>query len=159
EMVNYGASVRLGRGAAIVVEADEYARRFHELAPEVAVVTSIEPDHLDYYRDLTEIEQAFGAFVAKLPPAAWLIACGDDPLVPRRRSPSRRVSYGVQSHAGWHAVDCAPVSDPPGTRFVVVAPDGERAPVALPLVGRHNVANALAALAVAAAEGVPLARA
>src|SRR5262249_42388431 len=159
EMLNYGASVRLGRGAAIVVEADEYARRFHELAPEVAVVTSIEPDHLDYYRDLTEIEQAFGAFVAKLPSAGWLIACDDDPLVRRLAAPARRVSYGLQSQEGWHAVDCLPVSDPPGTRFLAVAPDGERAPVALALVGHHNVANALAALAVAAAEGVPLARA
>src|SRR5579875_3531276 len=140
EMLNYGASVRLGRGPHVVVEADEYDRRFLRLTPRVAVVTSVEADHLDYFRDLAEIEATFAAFVDGLP-----------------------------AQAGWRARACraAALADAPGEEalprygmeFVAVAPDGAEAAVRLPLVGRHNVANALAALAVAHGEGVPLAEA
>ena len=79
-MLNYGASVRLGQGAAVVVEADEYDRRFLQLRPHVAVVTSVEADHLDYFRDLGEIREAFAAFATSLPEDGLLLACADDPL-------------------------------------------------------------------------------
>jgi UDP-N-acetylmuramate--alanine ligase len=166
EMLNYGASVRLGRGPHVVVEADEYDRRFLRLAPRVAVVTSVEADHLDYFRDLAEIEATFAAFVDRLPADGTLVACEDD-AVARRLAAPRRVGYGLDGDAGWRARDCHPalLGDPHGEApaprygmaFVAVAPDDEAAPVRLPLVGRHNVANALAALAVARGEGVSLA--
>ncbi len=167
EMLNYGASVRLGRGKHVVVEADEYDRRFLQLLPRVAVVTSIEPDHLDYYRDLAEIRASFAAFAARLPPEGLLVACADDPLARALPAPGRRVLYGLGTeHDGWRAVDWRVVpldgtADRPsaGMEFVAVAPTGERARAMVPLVGMHNVRNALAALAVAVAEGVPLAAA
>ncbi|HLH21104.1 MAG TPA: UDP-N-acetylmuramate--L-alanine ligase [Chloroflexota bacterium] len=168
EMLNYGASVRLGRGPHVVVEADEYDRRFLRLTPRVAVVTSVEADHLDYFRDLAEIEATFAAFVDRLPAEGRLIACADDAGARRLAAP-QRIAYGLTAQAGWRARACraAALADAPGEEalprygmeFVAVAPDGAEAAVRLPLVGRHNVANALAALAVAHGEGVPLAEA
>jgi UDP-N-acetylmuramate--alanine ligase len=168
EMLNYDASVRLGRGPHVVVEADEYDRRFLRLAPQVAVVTSVEPDHLDYFRDLAEIEATFAAFVDRLPSAGMLIVCANDAGARRLTGP-RRATYGLGPDADWRARDCKAVQPRPeedeaavpgyGTDFVAVAPDGAEAAVRLPLLGRHNVANALAALAVAHGEGVPLAEA
>src|SRR5581483_6505557 len=168
EMLNYGASVRLGRGPHVVVEADEYDRRFLRLAPQVAVVTSVEADHLDYFRDLAEIEATFAAFVQRLPADGLLVACADDAGARGLAAP-RRETYGLDGAPGWQARDWRPTSldDEPGeaslprygSEFTAVAPTGEQASVRLPLVGRHNAANALAALAVARAEGVPLAAA
>ncbi|HEY7062141.1 MAG TPA: UDP-N-acetylmuramate--L-alanine ligase [Chloroflexota bacterium] len=171
EMLNYGASVRLGRGPHVVVEADEYDRRFLRLVPQVAVVTSVEPDHLDYFRDLAEIEETFAEFVARLPADGSLIVCADDAGARGLAGPNR-VTYGLEGGASWRALDCRPTTfdgrpikdgrgraerrPAYGMEFVAVALDGERAAVLLPLVGRHNVANALAALAVAHGEGVPL---
>ena len=178
EMRNYGASVRLGRGPHVVVEADEYDRRFLKLSPRLAVVTSIEPDHLDYYRDLAEIRETFAAFAGRLPPDGLLVACADDPEARRLPAPCPRVEYGLGTATdGWQATDWRPVVLGPegavtpaggdaedalpgaqyATEFVAVAPDGRRVRAVVPLVGAHNVANALAALAIVAAEGVPLA--
>jgi UDP-N-acetylmuramate--alanine ligase len=176
EMLNYGASVRLGRGPHVVVEADEYDRRFLKLHPQIAVVTSVEPDHLDYYRDLAEIRETFAAFVGRLPPDGLLVACADDPEA-RALAAGRRVAYGTGAGCdGWRVEDWRPIvlgpegvvspaaegpADAlPGTRyaseFVAVSPAGERARAVLPLVGRHNAANTLAALAAVTAEGVAL---
>jgi UDP-N-acetylmuramate--alanine ligase len=178
EMRNYGASVRLGRGPHVVVEADEYDRRFLKLSPRVAVVTSIEPDHLDYYRDLAEIRETFAAFAGRLPPDGLLVACADDPEARRLPASCARVEYGLgAARDGWQATNWRPVVLGPegavtpangdaedalpgaqyATEFVAEAPDGSRARAVVPLVGAHNVANALAALAIVTAEGVPLA--
>jgi len=149
--------VRWGRGDSVVVEADEYDRRFLRLRPRVAIVTSVEADHLDYYRDLDEIRQAFAAFTASLPGDGLLLVCADDALAPRLPTPARRATYGLAATADWRAVDVRERTW--GTDFEARGPGGERAAVRLPLLGRHNVANALAALAVVAHEGVDLAEA
>jgi UDP-N-acetylmuramate--alanine ligase len=154
EMLNYGASVRLGQGAAVVVEADVYDRRFLHLRPRVAIVTGVEADHLDYYRDLGEIREAFAAFTASLPDDGLMLACADDPLAPALPTPARRATYGLGTAGDWRAT--AVRERAWGTDFVAIGPSGERAAVRLPLLGRHNVANALAALAVSTHAGVPL---
>lgn len=154
EMLNYEASVRLGSGAHVVVEADEYDRRFLQLAPRVALVTSVEADHLDYYRDVDEIREAFGAFVARLPADGYLVVNEDDPGARALAAPVPRITYGFSGAADWRASQCRVRAE--GMHFVVVGPDGERASVALPLFGWHNVANALGALVVVTREGVPL---
>src|SRR5262249_34889696 len=146
--------VRLGQGAAVVVEADEYDRRFLQLRPHVAVVTSVEADHLDYFRDLGEIREAFAAFAASLPEDGLLLACADDPLASALPTPAGRATYGVGAAGDWRAT--AVQERAWGTDFEAIGPSGERAAVRLPLLGRHNVANALAALAVATHEGVAL---
>src|SRR4051812_2472810 len=109
DMLNYDASVRLGRGPHVVVEADEYDRRFLRLSPQVAIVTSVEADHLDYFRDLPEIEATFAAFVARLPADGLLITCADD-VGARRLSASQHVSYGLSGDAGWQARACRAVN-------------------------------------------------
>jgi len=83
-----GAEVRSIRGCAhfgegpyMVVEACEYGRAFLDLVPQIAVITNIEPDHLDYYKDFDEIKQVFRQFIEKLPKEGLVIACGDDPAV------------------------------------------------------------------------------
>jgi UDP-N-acetylmuramate--alanine ligase len=153
-MRNYGASARLGRGCHVVVEADEYAGRFLQLRPAIAVVTNMELDHLDCYADWAALRAAFAAFVARLPEDGLLVVCADDPGASQLTAPGRRLTYSLDQRDGWHARACRPV--PGGMQFVAVSPEGAQVPVFLPLVGRHNVANALAALAVATAEGVPL---
>src|SRR5262249_11801028 len=151
---NYGASVRVGRGSHVVVEADEYDRRFLRLAPQVALVTSVEPDHLDYFGDVQEMRDAYGAFVARLPRDGRLVNNAHDSAARALGSDAPRITYGFAGDADWRASQCqARVGG--GMEFVAVAPDGQRERVAVPLVGWHNVANALGALAVVVHEGVP----
>src|SRR5207248_8078315 len=89
----YQLGARAGDGP-MVVEADEFDRRFLSYWPEVAVVTSIEADHLDYYRDLGEIRSAFQMLVERLPGHGRLVVCGDDGCAASLTSPARRESYG-----------------------------------------------------------------
>lgn len=154
ELCNYPSGIRVGSGP-LVVEADEYHHRFLELAPHTAIVTNVEADHLDYFGDAARVAAAFAAFAARLPPDGLLVVCADDPgacAVPAR---SRVVTYGLGRHADWRARGVEPAV-PHGMRFEVQSPDGGRAAAWLPLEGRHNVQNALGALAAVVAWGVAL---
>ena len=151
DSLNFGASARPGAGP-MVVEADEYDRRFLQLSPKVAVVTSVEPDHLDYFRDLDEIRGVFHAFVEKLPPVGRLVVCADDPGASQLQSRAPRVTYGFGAHADWRASDYTPVVGG-GSRFMVESRGGSWLAESS-LVGEHNARNALAALAAAAFFGV-----
>src|SRR5262249_30037165 len=144
-----GTNARLGKGEWLVAEADEFDRSFLELIPVIAVVTNVEEDHLDFYRDLGDILQAFVTFANHVPFYCAVCVCLDDPdaseLLPRL---SRRViTYGESPQASLRARDV--VLEARGATFSVTgdqeAFSGE---VFLPLPGRHNVQNALAALAV-----------
>src|SRR5205085_2486376 len=88
-----------------VVEADEYDARFLRLSPTVAIVTSVEADHLDFYGDLAGVRRAFAAFIARLPRDGALIACADDPIVRElvAAAPCRVVTYALDSAADWTA--------------------------------------------------------
>jgi UDP-N-acetylmuramate--alanine ligase len=151
--LNFPTGIRLGEGP-FVVEADEYDRRFLQLTPEVAVVTNVEADHLDYYRDLDEIEATFQAFVDRLPRHGRLVVCLDDPRAAALRTDAQRETYGASALADWRVRDYAPLSDG-GSRFVIHA--GGRAWKARSrLIGWHNALNATAALVVADHFGVGL---
>src|SRR5438105_5800877 len=89
---------RVGEGP-MVVEADEYDRRFLNYWPEVAIVTSVQADHLDYYADLTEIREVFQTLVERLPQHGRLVVCADEPHAAALSSPARRESYGFASDA------------------------------------------------------------
>lgn len=151
-----GTNARLGKGEWLVAEADEFDRSFLELTPVLAVVTNVEEDHLDCYRDLAEIMQAFISFANRVPFYGAVFVCLDDPhaseLLPRL---SRRVvTYGESPHASLKGRNVA--LDASGARFVVAGDDDRFAgEVFLPLPGRHNVHNALAALAVARELSIP----
>lgn len=144
-----GTNARLGKGEYLVAEADEYDRSFLELTPVVAVITNIEADHLDTYRDLADIVDAFTTFANRVPFFGAVVACVDDPgvrsLLPRIKR--RVVTYGEspEAHVAARSVRLEATS----TTFDVWDMNERRlGAVRLRLPGRHNVANALAAIAV-----------
>jgi len=149
----YPLGARFGDGP-IVIEADEYDRRFLNYLPEVAVVTSIEADHLDYYRDLAEIRAAFQALVARLPAHGRLVVCADEPVAAALASPARRETYGFAAGADWRIDDYA-AGPAGGARFRLHAA-GRAWTVESPLIGEHNARNVAGAIAVADHFGVGL---
>ncbi|HEY8475266.1 MAG TPA: UDP-N-acetylmuramate--L-alanine ligase [Chloroflexota bacterium] len=154
EALNYGSASRVGRGPHLVVEADEFDRRFLTLHPTVAIVTGIEPDHLDYYRDLDELTAAFAAFVERTATDGLVVTCADDARLATLPVARRRETYGFSASAGWRAEDVVVV--PEGTTFTLVTPESPRRRVTMRLHGEHHVQNALAAIVVARWAGVPL---
>ena len=151
-----GTNARLGQGEYLVAEADEYDRSFLELTPVVAVITNVEADHLDTYRDLPDILDAFTAFANRVPFYGSVVVCVDDPgarsLVPRIKR--RVVTYGQSRDASLQARETR--LEAGGTTFEVFdAEQGHLGAATLKLPGRHNVANALAAIAVGRELSVP----
>jgi UDP-N-acetylmuramate--alanine ligase len=151
-----GTNARLGKGEYLVAEADEFDRSFLTLVPVVAVITNIEADHLDTYRDLEDIRDAFAIFANRVPFYGAVVACADDPgvtaILPRIKR--RVVTYGISSAAGLSARDI--VLDASGASFdVLEGGTWSLGSVRLSLPGRHNVSNALAAIAVARELSIP----
>ncbi|MBI1795656.1 MAG: UDP-N-acetylmuramate--L-alanine ligase [Candidatus Eisenbacteria bacterium] len=144
----FGSNARLGRGQFLVAEADESDGSFLRLAPAVTVVTNIDREHLDHYRDMEEIRQAFVHFANRVPFYGVSVLCADDDevraILPRIRK--RTILYGTRPEAGVRAETIA--LEPHGSR-VEVAVEGRRlGVVSLRIPGRHNALNALAAVAV-----------
>jgi len=158
----FGSNARLGRGEYMVVEADESDRSFLRLTPTIAVVTNIDEEHLEAYRDFDDLRQAFLDFVNKVPFYGAVIACLDDPhvqgLVPRMTR--RVITYGLDAagadvcgtdvrQAGgiWscRVVPGKGLRDAAGLRE---QPPSPLCTLHLPIPGRHNLQNALAAVAV-----------
>ena len=132
-------------GDIFVVEADEYDRSFLALWPTVAVVTNVEADHLDIYRDLADIEETFATFVQR---ARYIVLCADDPGANALPSPAtaETIRYGLTSpDARLVATDL--VAADGGTRFTVRYDGQKLGDVRLAVPGVHNVRNALAAIA------------
>ena len=151
-----GTNARLGKGDFLVAEADEYDRSFLELTPVVAVVTNIEEDHLDTYRDLADILEAFAIFANRVPFYGAVVACLDDPgvreILPRVKR--RVVTYGESPEAALRAGEIR--LEASGTTFEVWEGNTwSLGTVRLPLPGRHNVLNALAAIAVGRELSIP----
>jgi UDP-N-acetylmuramate--alanine ligase len=150
---------RLGQGEFLVAEADESDGSFLHLSPVIAVVTNVEPEHLDHYGTPDALESAFAAFANRLPFWGRAVLCIDDAGVQRLlpRIARRRTTYGFSAQADWRAQDVA--RDGSGSRFVVRRGAETLGVARVQIPGRHNVANALAALAVAGEVEVPFARA
>jgi UDP-N-acetylmuramate--alanine ligase len=151
-----GTGARLGKSDYLVVEADEFDRSFLRLHPVIAVVTSIDRDHLDTYPDLEAIQRAFVEFAGRVPFFGRVILCLDEPniqtiLSARELRDRRVVTYGLSPQAELTAFDLEPVAGG-GTRFRVRSSQhGVLGRVEIPLPGEHNVRNALAAIEVARA--------
>jgi UDP-N-acetylmuramate--alanine ligase len=147
----FGSSARLGKGELMVVEADESDRSFLSLLPTIAVVTNIDREHLDHYRDLEEIASVFVSFMNKVPFFGAVIACTDTPwraqlqkLLPQLHR--RLLTYGIEAGAD---VTASSLDLRPGYSTFVAEMKGKRlGSFRLNLPGRHNVQNALAAIAV-----------
>ncbi|MDQ3282652.1 MAG: UDP-N-acetylmuramate--L-alanine ligase [Acidobacteriota bacterium] len=147
---NLKTNAKRGASDFLVVEADEYDRTFHHLHPEIAVVTNIEPDHLEYYKTFEAILEAFRIFVGGIKRGGVVIGCSDDEDVARllRHAEQRRVSYGLDEGAQIRAInlefsDRGSSFEVPGVGFFKLFVPGE-----------HNVRNALAAIAVARELGI-----
>jgi UDP-N-acetylmuramate--alanine ligase len=163
---NLGTNAKRGSGDLLVVEADEYDRSFHQIRPEIAVVTNIEADHLEYYKSFDAIVEAFRVFLAGV--KGTIVACIDDENVaklvaesssrqPSERSPddptTRRlghplVTYGLSERADLRATNVE--YSERGSSFDVTGAGS----FTLVVPGEHNVRNALAAIAVGRALGV-----
>jgi UDP-N-acetylmuramate--alanine ligase len=151
----YGTNAKVGDGDWIVVEADESDGSFLRLKSTVAVVTNIDPEHLDHYGDFDAVRRAFCDFVENIPFYGFAAVCLDHPEVQRLTAQidnRRLITYGVNPQAMVRAENCDMGVD--GARFDVVfqSPSGEATRIDglhLPMPGWHNVSNALAAIAVA----------
>ena len=142
------SGVKMGSGELLVVEADEFDRSFLKLTPTFAVITTIEPEHLDTYIDLEGVQDAFVEFANKVPFYGSVVACGDEPniqaILPRIKRPI--VTYGLDEHCSIRAADIKHNRQITTFRLMI----GERSTISfeLQVPGRHNVLNALAAIAV-----------
>ncbi len=153
-----GSNARLGRGEFIVVEADEFDRSFLSITPTIAVLTTLETDHLDCYRDLDDIKSAFVQFASKVPFYGFVVLCLDEPalqdIMPKIKK--KMITYGLNGQADLQAIDITHRSNT--TRFLVVRGGTDLGEVELQLPGKHNVQNALAAIAVGLELNVPFER-
>ncbi|HQV69234.1 MAG: UDP-N-acetylmuramate--L-alanine ligase [Anaerolineae bacterium] len=159
--LSLGVNAKHGEGDAFVVEADEYDRTFLRLDSKIAVITNVEFDHPDIYKDLADYNAAFVQFVKQVPADGLVVFCADDDgaMNVKRAAfgeshPQHVTDYGID-RGEWRALNVR--GNPLGGQdFSVQAADGRRAGVSLRVPGNHNVRNALAALIVADACGVPL---
>ena len=143
-----GANARLGQGEFLVAEADESDGSFLKLSPTIAVVTTVDAEHLDHYADLDAIVSAFLTFVNKVPFYGAAVVCLDDLNLQRMipRIDKRVVTYGLEAGADLMARRLSFVEM--RSEFEVVHRGKSLGPVTLQVPGRHNVLNALAAAAV-----------
>jgi UDP-N-acetylmuramate--alanine ligase len=145
----WGSGLRAGAESLFVVEAAEYDRSFFALHPTVAVITSVEPDHLDVYGTAAAVEDAFAEFISVVPAGGHVIGCIDDAGAARilSRHTGDTLGYGTSETADLRAVDLT--LDGRATGFTVRDQGEELGRIRLGLPGLHNVRNALGALAAA----------
>jgi UDP-N-acetylmuramate--alanine ligase len=155
---NLKSGAKLGKGEYLVAEADESDGSFLKLSPAITVVTNIDNDHLDYYGTLDNITQAFVRHINSVPFYGCAILCIDDAqvraLLPQVRR--RYQTYGLTSRADLTATGIA--ADAGGSRFTVVRQGKKQGKITLRAPGRHNILNALAAVAVGNELGIPFAK-
>src|SRR5580658_9242309 len=151
-----GSNARLGTTQYLVAEADESDRSFLKLSPILAVVTNLDREHMDCYRDMADVERAFLDFMDKVPFYGAVTACVDNPLLkgilPRAR---RRVfTYGVADDADYR-LEFLATGKGSFAQFLVHTAKGPLGPFELHVPGRHNVLNATAAVAIARQLEIP----
>jgi UDP-N-acetylmuramate--alanine ligase len=150
-----GSNARLGKGEFIVVEADEFDRSFLSISPTIAVLTTLETDHLDCYRDLEDIKSAFIQFASRVPFYGFVVLCLDEPtlqdIMPKLKK--KILTYGLNGQADLQAVDI--VHRQNTTKFLVVYEGKDVGEIVLQIPGKHNVQNALAAITVGLQLNIP----
>ncbi len=156
-----GTGAVLGGGEWLVAEADESDGSFLHLVPTIAVVTNIDHEHVDHYPHLADLRAAFTDFLGRVPFYGTAVLCADDPelraLIPTLDR--RVVTYGLAREAAVRADEATLVADARGQRARVLVEGQPAGELRLPQPGRHNLRNALAAVAVARELGVPFATA
>ena len=161
----YGTNARLGTGEWMVVEADKSDGTFLKLPADVAIVTNIDPEHLDHFKTFDAVQDAFKAFVENVPFYGFAVMCSDHPVVQTmvgRLEDRRVITYGENPQADVRLVDLDHADG--RSRFSVLFRDRAGSEthrvsgLSLPMPGRHNALNATAAVAVARELGIPDAR-
>jgi UDP-N-acetylmuramate--alanine ligase len=149
-----GSNARLGKSQYLVAEADESDRSFLKLSPILAVVTNIDREHMDCYRNMRDVKRAFLDFMDHVPFYGMVVVCNDDPQL-RRMLPQiqrRTVTYGTRRGSDFHIKSGEPVVNPgeyrPISRFHVTFKQKPLGEFRLHVPGAHNVLNATAAIAV-----------
>jgi UDP-N-acetylmuramate--alanine ligase len=151
----YGSNTRLGEGDWMVVEADESDGSFLRLPSVIAVVTNMDPEHLDHWGSAEAMTAAYDQFVSNIPFYGFAVLCIDHPAVQQmipRVSDRRIITYGFSPQADIRAERV--ISDRMGATFEVMVTDRARnrsrkmGPFRLPMLGQHNVSNSLAAIAI-----------
>jgi UDP-N-acetylmuramate: L-alanyl-gamma-D-glutamyl-meso-diaminopimelate ligase len=151
--LNFGNNFKLGKGRYFVIEGDEYdtaffdkSPKFLHYSPRIAIVTSIEFDHADIYRDLDHVRESFRKFIHLLPSDGLLIANGDDPLVMEeaRRAKCPVMTYGVRKTADWVGLDILVKEE--YTHLRVLNEAKELRDLTTPLYGRHNISNLISSV-------------
>ena len=155
----FGSNARLGKSDLMVVEADESDRSFLMLTPTFTVVTNIDREHMDYYRDMEDMQDCFIRFVNKVPFYGASVLCLDDPyvqaVIPHVKR--RRITYGLSAQADVSAHNIK-FDIPFGSRFTVWRGQEVMGEVEMRVPGLHNVYNALAAIAISFELEVPFAK-
>lgn len=155
----YG-NLRVGAGEWLVVEGDEHRAHMLHLHPEMIVLTNVEEDHLDYYRDLAHIKDTFDEYIRKLSLEGALVWNADDPSstdIAERASPARSISYALEASADYMARRITVAAGKQEFDLLrTVAHEELLGRASLQIPGRFNVANALAAASAALALGIPL---
>jgi len=150
-----GSNARLGQGEYLVAEADESDGSFLKLMPTIAVVTNIDPEHLDYYHDIEEIKETFLGFLDKIPFYGLAVLCLDHPniqsLIPKLKK--RFITYGLTTQADFQAKEI--VFEGLSTSFDVIHHHQEIGRLKIRMPGLHNVYNSLATLATAFELDIP----
>ena len=164
ESIDLGGNAVPGDGDYFVVEADEYDRAFLHYRPHIAVVTNIEPDHLDIYGTIEELIAAFRQFLSQIDNNGYIVACTDSPAVQAisheavgdavNTPPVHVVSYGLNPQADWTARNIQS-KGVDRSSFMVVSGKQEWGEVTTGLPGVHNISNSLAAIAVGEIVGLP----
>jgi UDP-N-acetylmuramate--alanine ligase len=157
----YGTNARLGAGDWMVVEADESDGTFLKLPADIAIVTNVDPEHLDHFKSFEAVQEAFRAFVENVPFYGFAVMCTDHPIVQLlvgQITDRRIITYGENPQADVRLLDLDHADG--RSRFSIVFRDRAGAPMhqidelALPMPGRHNALNATAAITVAYELGV-----
>jgi UDP-N-acetylmuramate--alanine ligase len=153
-----GTNARLGQGKFLVAEADESDGSFLKLSPTIAVVTNIDADHLDFYRDIDEIKATFVQFINKVPFYGLAVLCLDNDniadIIPEVKK--RFTTYGLTTQADFRATDIRHAGFM--TSFVAHYKGARLGEITFPMPGAHNVLNALATIAVAMELNIPFAQ-
>jgi UDP-N-acetylmuramate--alanine ligase len=156
------AGARHGTGDVLVAEADESDGSFLAYRPHVAVVTNIEPDHLDHYGTREEFEEAFVLFAGQVEPGGWLVACADDDGARRLADAARDRGVHVRTYGTAPDADVRvgpwqahPGGEEPGGSVTVTGPEGDTVVLRLAVPGAHNALNAAGAWTAARLLGVP----
>ncbi len=158
---NFAYNFRVGSGPWFVTEGDEYDTAFFDKGPkflhydpDALLLTAVEFDHADIYRDLAHVKSAFTELLRRTASASPVVVSADFPeaLAVVEASGRSAITFGLSAHAAWRADGVGDTGA--ATRFTIVTPDGRRLPAACPGPGAMNVANALGVVALASAIGV-----